>query len=75
MAQLDYAKEQLGVLKFALGFIAGVFVALCGWLANNYELAKNWLLISCILILVVFAVISSFIMKAMSKKMKEIKEL
>lgn len=75
LAQIDFAKEELGLLKLLLGLMSGIFVALVGWLVTNYDSAKEWLLIACVCVLVIFALAGVFVMKIIFKKLNEIKEL
>lgn len=37
MAKIDELKERMALLKFWLGILVAVFMALVGWLATNYK--------------------------------------
>ena len=45
MSKLDELKERLGILKFWLGVIVGVFTAVFGWIVTTYKTQDTILLI------------------------------
>ena len=75
MSKLDETKERLINLRFWLGVIVGVFLAVVGWVATNYKNADNILLFWCALLIVVCIIAFVFIMQTIEKRLKEIKDL
>ena len=75
MAQLDYAKEQLGLLKLFLSLCLGTLIAIVGWFAVNYETAKFWTTLASLAIFLILTIFSIFIGNKIMKKLDEIKEL
>ncbi len=43
MSGFDYEKEIIGYYKLWLGVLLVTDISLCGWLANNYLSAPQWL--------------------------------
>lgn len=73
MPKLDGLKEEIGIIKFWLGIAVAVFIAIGGWLINNYKIANNWILFASIIALL-FLIFAIFLLnKAMIKKAQEIK--
>lgn len=73
--KLDEAKERLGLLKFWLGIIVGVLIALVGWLASNLETAKIYLLITASVLVIGLTFSILIINKEIAKILKEIRDL
>lgn len=75
MSKLDEAKERLLTLRFWLSIAVGSFLAITGWLANNYKEAETMLIIlaSCSLVLLVIIVL--LFNKLIDNKSKEIGKL
>ncbi|MDL0089382.1 hypothetical protein [Campylobacter gastrosuis] len=75
MSKLDEAKERLLTLRFWLSIAVGSFLAIVGWIANNYKEAENILIISafCSLALLIIAIL--IINRAIDKKSTDIGKL
>lgn len=59
MSKLDQVKEKINLLKYWIGILIGVFVAVAAWLFNNVETVAQWkviaasfLMIACIAMIV-----------------------
>lgn len=75
MAKIDELKEIVGLYKFALGVVIGIFLAVVGWTATNFDKAPKWLLISGSILIVVSLIVIVFISKQIMKRIKQIGEM
>ena len=46
MSQLDGIKERINLLKYWIGIVIGVLLAVSAWLFNNVDTLSEWKLIS-----------------------------
>ena len=42
MSQLDVIKEKINLLKYWMGILIGILIAVSAWLFNNAENLPNW---------------------------------
>lgn len=75
MSKLDEAKELMGLLKFWLGSIIGLFVAVFGWVVSNYETANNILLGLSVVFLIALFTAFIFVNKKIKNQLKTIRDL
>ena len=75
MSKLDEAKERLMTLRFWLGIIVGLMISLGGWLLNNYETAKAFILILSGLGMIALCFALVLVNRKIEKKYKDIREL
>ncbi len=75
MPKLDEAKERLNTLRFWLAMVVGSFLAIAGWIANNYKIADNILIILAICSLIFLGVMVLVLNKLIDKKSSEIGKL
>lgn len=74
MPKLDGLKEEIGIIKFWLGIVVAVFIAIAGWIVNSYKVVDVRLL-ACAFTSLLFLFIAIVVLnRAMMKKAKEIKD-
>ena len=74
MFQLDELKERLGILKFWLGVIVGVFTAVFGWIVTTYKTQDTILLIIATIFLLGLLIAFFKLNQNIEKKLKEIRD-
>ncbi len=52
MSQLDRVKERINLLKYWIGIVIGVLLAVSAWLFNNADNLPQWKLIAAALLIV-----------------------
>jgi len=52
MSQLDMVKEKINLLKYWIGIVIGVLLAVSAWLFNNADSLPPWKLIAAALLIV-----------------------
>ena len=75
MSKLDEAKELMGLLKFWLGSIVAVFVAISGWIANHYKDDDILLLVGACIVLVLLLLAGFGINRKIKNQLKIIRDL
>ena len=75
MSKKDDIKEQIGMLKFWLGVVVATLLALIGWCATNYEVAKVWLLALSLVLSVVLLFLAIWIVRKIHRKIKKLRRL
>lgn len=75
MSKKDDIKEQIGMLKFWLGVVVGVLLAIIGWDVTNFETAKVWLLVASLITSIFCLILIIFILKKINKKIQKIRKL
>ena len=75
MSKKDDIKEQIGMLKFWLGVVVGVLLAIIGWVVTNFETAKVWLLAASLITSIFCLILIIFILKKINKKIQKIRKL
>lgn len=75
MAKIDELKEVVGLFKFALGVVIGIFLAVIGWTATNYDKAPSWMFIANTIIFVFCLIAIVVILKQIKKRIKQIGEM
>lgn len=75
MSKKDDIKEQIGMLKFWLGVVVGVLLAIIGWVVTNFETAKVWLLVASLITSIFCLILIIFILKKINKKIQKIRKL
>ena len=71
MSKLDELKERLGILKFWLGVIVGVFTAVFGWIVTTYKTQDTILLIIATIFLLGLLIAFFKLNQNIEKKLKE----
>jgi hypothetical protein len=74
MSKLDELKERLGILKFWLGVIVGVFTAVFGWIVTTYKTQDTILLIIATIFLLGLLIAFFKLNQNIEKKLKEIRD-
>lgn len=75
MSKLEEAKELMGLLKFWLGSVVAVFVAISGWIANHYRDEDNLLLAGACAVLAFLLLVGFVINKKIKKQLRIIRDL
>lgn len=75
MPKLDEAKERLKSLRFWLGIVVGIFVAVVGWIANNYKTADNLVLFGAVVVLISLIIAFVLVNQRIEKRIKDIGEM
>jgi hypothetical protein len=75
MSKLDEIKEDIGWLKVVFGILTAIDISLLGWLAQNYESAKLFIVISAFVVIAFCTVGIIFVNKKAYKKIKELGDL
>ena len=75
MSKKDEVKAQIGIFKFWLGVVVATLLALIGWCATNYEVAKVWLLALSLALAVVLLLLTIWIVRKIHKKIKKLRRL
>jgi type II secretory pathway component PulF len=52
MSQLDVIKERINLLKYWIGIVIGVLLAVSAWLFNNVDTLPEWKLIASAVLIV-----------------------
>ena len=73
-SKLDELKERLGILKFWLGVIVGVFTAVFGWIVTTYKTQDTILLIIATIFLLGLLIAFFKLNQNIEKKLKEIRD-
>ena len=74
MSKLDELKERLGILKFWLCVIVGVFTAVFGWIVTTYKTQDTILLIIATIFLLGLLIAFFKLNQNIEKKLKEIRD-
>ncbi|MCI4399884.1 MAG: hypothetical protein JHC37_04905 [Campylobacteraceae bacterium] len=75
MSKIDEIKEDIGWLKVIFGILTAVDISLLGWLAQNYENAKLFVLIVALVVIFICTIGIVYVNKKAYKKIKELGEL
>ncbi len=75
MSKKNEVKEEIGVLKFWLGVLVGIIVAIIGWVATSYKTADMFLLIVALIMCVDFMIIAVLLQIKIFKKIRKLRDL
>lgn len=75
MAKIDEIKELIGFLKVLFATFVAIDVSLIAWLHKNYEESSFVLNFSTLLLVTLFSVGIVFVVKAILKNIKSLKDL
>ncbi len=75
MSKKNEVKEEIGVLKFWLGILVGIIVAIIGWVATSYKTADTPLLIVSLIMCVDFMIIAVLLQIKIFKKIRKLRDL
>ena len=75
MSKKNEVKEEIGVLKFWLGILVGIIVAVIGWVATSYKTADMSLLIVSLVICVNFMILAVLLQIKIFKKIRKLRDL
>ncbi len=75
MSALDKAKERLSYFKFWLGVMIATFISVGGWLINNIQSDKYFLISLGIIIEVVMIVVVYYLNRFINKMIDDLEEL
>lgn len=75
MSKADKAKEEIGLLKLAMGLLFAAGISLLGWLAESYTEATPLLVVGGLIAVIVTTTILVFICRLAFKKIGELGDL
>jgi hypothetical protein len=75
MGKIDKVKEQIGLLKVVFGLLIAITVSLIGWMAVNYKVAEEGLLIASTVLVIVLVYGVIVVSLKMVSKINELEDL
>ena len=75
MAKIDRVKEFINYLKVMLVFILATDVGLVGWIANNYDKGKSFLIAVALIVVLILLFVAVIINKKIIKDIKSLEDL
>lgn len=75
MSKKNEIKEEIGNLKFWLGVLVGIIVAIIGWVATSYKTADTPLLIASLVFCVDFIILAIWFQIKIVKKIRKLRDL
>jgi len=75
MSKNEKIKEQIGWLKVVFGILSAVLVSMAGWLATNYNVSDENLVIITLSLIVFNAILIILVNKKAYSKMDQLEEL
>ena len=75
MPRLDNIKERIALLKWFLGVIVAILIAVAGWVLNKFEINENILITLALLFIFALSIVFVLILKKINTLINEVDRL
>ena len=75
MPRLDNIKERIALLKWFLGVIVAILIAVAGWVLNKFEINENILISLALLFIFALSIVFVLILKKINALINEVDKL
>ena len=75
MPRLDNIKERIALLKWFLGVIVAILIAVAGWVLNKFEINENILISLALLFIFALSIVFVLILKKINTLINEVDRL
>ena len=75
MPRLDNIKERIALLKWFLGVIVAILIAVAGWVLNKFEINENILITLALLFIFALSIVFVLILKKINALINEVDRL